>query len=362
LSKLQAANVQLKQQLKDMCEQVDAVLTHISKTAKDSREEAVTRALRAKDEELRNAHKRLEIYRRDIAALKRQLDENGNIERVLALESEVKQRERQLEQLMRDNKGLQRVQRQQERALADAAHANAEIPTRIRQLNEELRRLKVENHALKAKQQEMEQAAKKQHGQCIDLEGKLRKYTLLLKGKIDVTDLQSHKAKSPPPHEVPSEELERLSRDLQTVREARSRDEAKNKRAMRVQEAELKVLHGQIEELDAQLRAKDNEYRMNQVKLNEMRRLLRQHNVRGAHVLVPSTGAAPPSAPPLPQEGEEEVLRAALVEKEHSKPSVAPPSMPAVQQSVDIWRMQNDHLHVQQSYEQEDFEDYDDMD
>ena len=73
--------------------------------------------------------------------MRRQLEGSYNIQKIIALEDEKKNKERVLKQLQDESDSLLKVQREQERALAQL-NKEGEYEGKITELNEELRNAK----------------------------------------------------------------------------------------------------------------------------------------------------------------------------------------------------------------------------
>jgi hypothetical protein len=105
---------------------------------------------------------KIAFYKKEIEAMRRQLEGSYNIQKIIALEDEQKDKERILAQLQEESESLLKVQREQEKAL-QALNKEGEYDIKIAELNEELRLAKEHLRKLQFKQREDEKSMKNQH-------------------------------------------------------------------------------------------------------------------------------------------------------------------------------------------------------
>lgn len=136
----------------------------------------------AKEIELKSSQHKVQYYKREIENMRRQLEGSYNIQKIIALEDEQKNKERILKQLQEEAESLLKVQQEQEKALR-ALNKEGEYDAKIGELGEELRVAKDQLRKLQFKQREDEKIMKGQHEQLVMLEEKCRKMRLSLKEK-----------------------------------------------------------------------------------------------------------------------------------------------------------------------------------
>ena len=81
---------------------------------------------------------KIAFYKKEIETMRRQLEGSYNIQKIIALEDEQKDKERILQQLQEESESLLKVQREQEKAL-HALNKEGDYDVKISELNEELR-------------------------------------------------------------------------------------------------------------------------------------------------------------------------------------------------------------------------------
>lgn len=114
--------------------------------------------------------------------MRRQLEGSYNIQKIIALEDEQKNKERILKSLQDESESLLKVQREQEKAL-QALNKEGEYDQKISELNDELRTAKEHLRKLQFKQREDEKGMKIQHEQLVLLEERCRKMRTMIKDK-----------------------------------------------------------------------------------------------------------------------------------------------------------------------------------
>ena len=70
-----------------------------------------------KEQELKQAQAKTQYYKKEIENMRRQLEGSYNIQKIVALEDEQKNKERILKQLQDESESLLKVQKEQEKAL-----------------------------------------------------------------------------------------------------------------------------------------------------------------------------------------------------------------------------------------------------
>ena len=114
--------------------------------------------------------------------MRRQLEGSYNIQKIISLEDEQKNKERILKQLQEEADSLLKVQKEQEKALR-ALNKEGEYDAKIGELGDELRVAKENLRKLQFKYREDEKVMKSQHEHLVMLEEKCRKMRLQIKEK-----------------------------------------------------------------------------------------------------------------------------------------------------------------------------------
>eukprot|EP00743_Colponemidia_sp_Colp-15_P003951 GILK01004262.1.p1 GENE.GILK01004262.1~~GILK01004262.1.p1 ORF type:complete len:520 (-),score=147.75 GILK01004262.1:259-1818(-) len=268
VDKLKKANSNLRQQLKELSGALDRALTGAKKGKAAEPDASTDSAIQGKEKELRLAHKKLEQYRKDIAAMKKQITDSANLERVVKLDNQLKEKELLLAQLQDENKSLQKIQREQSKALEQATAAG-DVPAKLRSVLEDLRVSKERLRELQAAKARDEKVMKAQHEQFVNLEEKCRKLTAAIKSKKG-----DEEPKTAAPT-VTEDQLQSLEKEIRILKDSKKSDEKKYKIKFQQSLSDIKELRLQIETLTVQLREKDQECRLNALKLKELKRSFR---------------------------------------------------------------------------------------
>ena len=91
-----------------------------------------------KEGELKQAQAKTQFYKREIENMRRQLEGSYNIQKIVGLEDEQKNKERILRQLQDESESLLKVQKEQEKALTKL-NKHGDYDQKIGELGHELR-------------------------------------------------------------------------------------------------------------------------------------------------------------------------------------------------------------------------------
>ena len=91
-----------------------------------------------KEAELKQAQAKTQFYKREIENMRRQLEGSYNIQKIVALEDEQKNKERILKTLQDESESLLKVQKEQEKAL-EKLNKHGDYDQKISELGNELR-------------------------------------------------------------------------------------------------------------------------------------------------------------------------------------------------------------------------------
>ena len=207
--------------------------------------------------------------------MRRQLEESYNIQKITQLEDEQKNKQRILKQLQEENRALVKVQKDQEKALQSLSKEN-DYEKKIYVLNVELKKAKEHLRKLQQQKREDEKSMKIQHETLIMLEEKCRKMALVIKEKKKkrqdmkkMENLQNSQTKI-----YTKEDLRKLEEELKQAEQEKVQEEKKLKDQVKVQDSQIKQLQIELSMLTQQVKEKDQEYRLNELKIKELRRQL----------------------------------------------------------------------------------------
>ena len=112
-----------------------------------------------KEAELKQAQAKTQFYKREIENMRRQLEGSYNIQKIVALEDEQKNKERILKTLQDESESLLKVQKEQEKTL-EKLNKHGDYDQKIAELGNELRVAKENLRKLQFKQRDDEKAMK----------------------------------------------------------------------------------------------------------------------------------------------------------------------------------------------------------
>ena len=144
VERLKEQNERLKNELKVLTEKLEEFVqkAKVSKQSKvDHKKRAVeedNEVIKAKKAELAKIQNKIKSYNKEIANMRRQLEGSYNIDKIIGLEDEVKDKERVLRELQTENESLISVQKEQEKALKSMKR-DFELDGKVDELNGELK-------------------------------------------------------------------------------------------------------------------------------------------------------------------------------------------------------------------------------
>jgi len=185
----------------------------------------------------------------------------------VALENEEAAKRKMIQELETEKNSLLRIQREQNKAM-DAMLNDRELKKRRDQLREELRNKKNE---LKEKQgllRRQEKQMKEQHEAYINLEEKCRKLQTLINTRraglsSGITEI------------ITESDVQALEEEIKELEQSQTEEKKKYKQMIATQENKLKELTVQVDSLNLELKKKDQECRLNALKISELKRQIR---------------------------------------------------------------------------------------
>ena len=147
VERLKEQNARLKSELNILTEKLEEFVQKAK--AKKQRKLELKRkgieedneVIKQKKMELNKVQNKIKQYNKEIANMRRQLEGNYNIDKIIGLEDEVKDKERILKELQSENQSLIGVQKEQEKALKGLKR-DYELDDKISELSAELKQAK----------------------------------------------------------------------------------------------------------------------------------------------------------------------------------------------------------------------------
>lgn len=274
IDKLKKQNEKLRSELKILSRALNEALDKQKK-----QERLRNRVPAAHDEAASETEKELEAtlakiarYKKEIGSMKKQLDGNLNDERVTALENQSKYLSGRIRELEAENESLQKIESEQKKALEEVQNAQ-NYKQRMQSLQQESRTLKDRYRELIQKQKQDEKILKDQHERCVLLEEKTRKLHALVKNKKGESD-------EPKLPEVTEQDIQELRTKMEETERKKKEEEGRLKARIRELEAQVREARHNVDVYNVRLKEKDQECRLNALKIKELKRAVRHNQLR----------------------------------------------------------------------------------
>ena len=204
--------------------------------------------------------------------MKKQLDGNLNEARITDLENQSRYLTKRIQELEGENSSLQKIEREQKKALDIASNAQG-YPEKLDSLRQEIKTLKDKYRELQQKQKTDEKVLKEQHEKCVDLEEKCRK----LKGIIRQKKNEEDEPKAP---EVTEKDIQELEDKIKETEQKKKEEERKLKKRIKDLENQINDSKHNINMLNVKLKEKDQECRLSVLKIKELKRAVRHNQLK----------------------------------------------------------------------------------
>jgi len=182
MDKLKEQNRKLKMELKSLAKAADEALNAERKRRTKKDVNAEEPGLKEKISELKQQQLKIEIYKKKILLMKRQLENTYNLPKVVAKEDELKAAERELKSLLDEQASLMKIKKEQSKAL-DFLRNEEEYSTKLQKVTDELRQAREEHRRLNDIYLENDKTMKKYHERIIVLEEKCKDIQKKIKDK-----------------------------------------------------------------------------------------------------------------------------------------------------------------------------------
>eukprot|EP00826_Nyctotherus_ovalis_P058217 TRINITY_DN7988_c0_g2_i4.p1 TRINITY_DN7988_c0_g2~~TRINITY_DN7988_c0_g2_i4.p1 ORF type:complete len:483 (-),score=190.78 TRINITY_DN7988_c0_g2_i4:238-1686(-) len=187
--------------------------------------------------------------------------------RIVALENEERAKKKILQELESEKQSLLKIQKEQKKAM-DVMINEKDLKKKRDQLREELRAKKNEYKEKQNLLRKQEKQMKEQHETYISLEEKCRKLQGLINEK---------KAGITPDHTkaVTEDDVNKLEDSIKNLERIQAEEKRKYKQMITTQENKIKELNAQLDTLSLELKQKDQECKLNSLKIKELKRQIR---------------------------------------------------------------------------------------
>ncbi|KAG9409374.1 Down syndrome critical region protein 3 [Aphanomyces cochlioides] len=279
-------------------------------------------ALAAKESQVRSLYKKIGLYRKANAALRRELESFHNNDVVAQLENKAREKELLIEKLTHENKCLANLQRTQAKRIEELESLKEHFPSKHHSVLEELRICKETYRLYKERERQAEERSAKLHEQVVDLSIKNKQ----LADKIRQHELAKAAAPATATEEDGKDELEQLQQRIHMLEKNKRAEKAKYERVIQTCQDQLDACKQEMERFQAQLLEKEKALRLQVIELKKLKRQLRELVLESettqqvSHFLTQRGVDVKVPAPPPPSQ---------------DKRSAAPPRQPKRMQSSD---------------------------
>eukprot|EP00500_Bicosoecida_sp_ms1_P002402 CAMPEP_0203815650 /NCGR_PEP_ID=MMETSP0115-20131106/11224_1 /ASSEMBLY_ACC=CAM_ASM_000227 /TAXON_ID=33651 /ORGANISM="Bicosoecid sp, Strain ms1" /LENGTH=361 /DNA_ID=CAMNT_0050724549 /DNA_START=19 /DNA_END=1104 /DNA_ORIENTATION=+ len=290
IEKLRLANEALRKQLKEFSKALDASLAANSEDAEAASGSLSARdreafllerrrmmnALAGKEKQLRGVQKKLEIYKKANAELKKQVGGTYNAERLAALHSERDEKEVLLAQLQEENRTLMAIQRSQAKKIQEQEAMKSEWPAKVSSLMADLRVAKERVRKAKEREAKAQDLTKKQHEQMLRLAEKNKQL------QAQLLDYERSQGTSLAEKEKKkllaswTEEKAKLQHAIDVLEKSKMQERTKGERLLRANVTELQKVKKEMEKHRAALAEKEKEIRLQLLQVRKLKRQLRE--------------------------------------------------------------------------------------
>eukprot|EP01022_Parablepharisma_sp_SALTPOND_P016069 TRINITY_DN2317_c0_g1_i1.p1 TRINITY_DN2317_c0_g1~~TRINITY_DN2317_c0_g1_i1.p1 ORF type:complete len:258 (+),score=69.60 TRINITY_DN2317_c0_g1_i1:846-1619(+) len=194
------------------------------------------------------------------------------LNRIIDLENKLKEGEMKNQELQKEIKALEQIQKNQEKEL-DKIMGNSEANNKIKALNEQLKKTKEKNKELEKKIQAESTSYQKQHNYLLDLQ---EKYQKLKKDKIIWK--KAIVEKKLPPAEGEEENDKRSEEEVikTSIASLQKRLEVERSTSKKT----LEGLKTEISEYQRKIKEAEQEFKLNTAKLTELKKLMRHNQLK----------------------------------------------------------------------------------
>eukprot|EP00347_Sterkiella_histriomuscorum_P021818 403332657 len=239
--------------------------------------------LKIKDKELLDRLNKIRHYQKEIKDLRKQLSESYNIERLAELENEIKIKQNRIKELKDEEMSLKRVQGEQEEAF-HSINREGDFDDKINEMAQQLRQYKKQYREIYYEQIDNDKQLIDKHDTLVMLDHKVRKMQHQIKDQAEsgkqkayaIGDLKIITEQDT----FSSQALQLLRKEIDTCKKDRIQEEKSLKQKLHEQENEIDQLDHDVRVLELQVREKEQESRLADIKLKELKRTIRHKQLK----------------------------------------------------------------------------------
>ncbi|KAF0715222.1 Aste57867_3506 [Aphanomyces stellatus] len=232
------------------------------------------KTLAAKEMELRTLYRKIGVYRKANAVLKKELESFHNNDTLAQLENKAREKQLLIEKLTHDNKYLVNLQRTQAKRIEELESLKEHFPTKHHSIMEELRICKETYRMYKEREKAADERSAKLHQQVVDLTAKNKGLADKIK-QHEQSQMSSHQTADAVEAEADGE-LAQLQQRVLTLEKNKRTEKAKYDRVLKTCQEQLDECKREMERFQQALLDKDKELRHQVVELKKLKRQLRE--------------------------------------------------------------------------------------
>jgi len=225
-----------------------------------------------------NLQKKLDLYRKNNAQLKRQIQQAYSSDRVLQMGNENKEKQREIDNLIQENRNLVAMQRSQAKKIVQQQANREEWPARLACLQDELRVTRETLRKYKEKARSADEEAIRQRELVIKLQEKNRNL------RKEVERFENSNGKARPRLELDVEaqqaewdkEREKLEHSVHVLEKSNKQERQKAALAAKKAEESLKEHQREVDKLQARVEEKEKDMRFQVLQIKKLKRGLRE--------------------------------------------------------------------------------------
>lgn len=220
------------------------------------------------DKEIYN---KIEKYKHEIARMKKELEIHENVNSLVEYENRCTFLTMRIDELIVEKESLKKCEKMYKELLDDAQSSNT-FTEKIGKLRNELRRNKDKYRELVGKMKSDEKVYKNQHERCVDLEEKCRKLWEFIKAKKKDEEDGRKKRGQDNLLDVGEEDVRNVKDKIRQVEEFKYEEEQRIRSKMKELETDIYEGRHNLEMIKIKLKEKDQECRLNFLKIKELKK------------------------------------------------------------------------------------------
>ncbi|GBG23966.1 Lebercilin-like protein [Hondaea fermentalgiana] len=285
IEKLRLANEVLRKQLKDFARVFEVTMNSkgagapgLRGSSGDNGKRSLRAIVQSKQKQVQTLQKKLENYKKSNQQLKRQMKEAFTTDRVLLLTNEVEEKQRTIDQLVEENKGLQALQRSHVKRIAKQQESRGTWSSKLTNLQEELRVARETLRKYRDKTRTAEEDSKRHREHIMkltdrnkDLKSEIRRYEAA-NGKAktrDTIDAEQQQAKW-------DTERQKLEHTIQILEKSNKQERVKAHQAAKQLEIKVREHETAIAGMRGELEQREKDMRYQLVQIKKLKRGLRE--------------------------------------------------------------------------------------